>query len=131
MIEDVVAPLLHNNDPVAPVAVNNELPQLSTTVTPGADGIVSGVADRLVDGLVHPFAISVCVTLYDPAVVTVIDAVVSPVFHVKLPVAPDAVNNELSQLSVTLTDGASGTIFGAATPLPVGLVQPFTVCVTV
>ncbi len=38
MIELVVAPVLHNNDPV-PVAVNTELPQLFVTETVGADGV--------------------------------------------------------------------------------------------
>jgi hypothetical protein len=34
------------------------------------------------------------------------------------------------QLSVTLTTGAGGALFCDAVPLPEGLVQPFTVCVT-
>ena len=39
----VVAPLLHNNEPVKPVAVKSELPsQLFTTLTPGAAGVVLG-----------------------------------------------------------------------------------------
>ena len=56
--------------------------------------------------------------------------VVSPVLHVKLPVEPEAVSNELSQSFVTLTDGGAGITKGAATPLPEGLVQPPTACVT-
>ena len=36
-----------------------------------------------------------------------------------------------SQLSVTLTDGAVGVVFGAAIPDPAALVQPLTVVVTV
>ena len=39
VIDDVVAPVLHNNVPVNPVAVNTELPQLFTTVTPVATGV--------------------------------------------------------------------------------------------
>jgi hypothetical protein len=35
------------------------------------------------------------------------------------------------QLSVTVTTGAGGALLGDAVPLPEGLVQPFTVCVTV
>ena len=36
----VVAPLLHNNEPVKPVAVRSELPsQLFTTLTPGVPGV--------------------------------------------------------------------------------------------
>jgi len=38
VIEVVVAPVLHNKEPVTEVAVNVELPQLFTTVTPGAAG---------------------------------------------------------------------------------------------
>jgi hypothetical protein len=34
------------------------------------------------------------------------------------------------QLSTTVTTGADGIAFGAATPLPEELVHPFTVCVT-
>src|SRR5678815_1879577 len=39
VIDEVVAPLLHNNDPVNEPAVNTVLPQLLTTVTEGAAGI--------------------------------------------------------------------------------------------
>ncbi len=38
MIDGVVAPLLHNKDPVKEPAVNTELPQLFTTLTVGAGG---------------------------------------------------------------------------------------------
>ena len=57
---------------------------------------------------------------------------VAPLLHNKVPVKEPAVNVELLQLFVTDTVGA-GTLelIGAATPLPVGLVQPFTVCATV
>ena len=124
----MVAPLLHNNEPVKDVAVNIELPQLSTTDTVGADGIAFGVATPLPGRLVHPF--SVCVTVYVPAVVTVMDEVVAPLLHNKEPVKDVAVNIELPQLSTTDTMGADGIACGAATPLPEGLVQPFNVCVT-
>ena len=61
MIEAVVAPVgLHNKDPVVPVAVNTELPQLLTTDTPGADGIVLGAATPLPAALVQLF--TVCLT---------------------------------------------------------------------
>ncbi len=50
----VVAPVLHDNDPVIDPAVNSELPQLSTTVTVGADGIAFGAAVPLPEALVHP-----------------------------------------------------------------------------
>jgi len=84
-MDEVVAPLLHNNEPVKDVAVNIELPQLSTTDTVGADGIDFGAATPLPEGLVQPF--NVCVTEYVPAVVTVIeDEVIASVLHNKEPV---------------------------------------------
>jgi hypothetical protein len=83
-MDEVVAPLLHNKEPVNDVAVNVELPQLFTTVTPGADGNVFGAATPLREGLVHPF--TVCVTLYVPAVATVIDELVAPLLHNNDPV---------------------------------------------
>ena len=60
MIEAVVAPVLHNKDPVNDPAVNVELPQLFTTVTAGAD-TCNGAASPLPGLLVHPF--TVCVTV--------------------------------------------------------------------
>ena len=66
-------------------------------------------------------------TLYVPAVDTEIDCVVSPVLHNKDPVFDPAVNTELPQLLTTFTVGADGIAFGAATPLPAGLVHPFAV----
>jgi hypothetical protein len=128
-MDAVVAPLLHNKEPVNDVAVNIELPQLFTTVTTGADGIAFGAATPLPEGLVQPFTI--CVTEYVPAVVVVIDEVVAPSLHNKEPLNEPAVNVELPQLLTTVMPGADGITFGAATPLPEGLVQPFTVCVTV
>ena len=60
MIDEVVAPLLHNKEPVKDVAVNVELPQLFTAVTTGADGMSLGAAIPLPEELVQPF--TVCVT---------------------------------------------------------------------
>ena len=57
----MVAPLLHNKEPVKDVAVNVELPQLFSTVTTGAAGIACGAATPLPEGLVQPF--TVCVTV--------------------------------------------------------------------
>ena len=128
-MDEVVAPLLHNKEPVNEPAVNVELPQLFTTVTTGADGIACGAATPLPEELVHPFTI--CVTEYVPAVVTVINEVVAPLLHNKEPVNEPAVSVELPQLSTTDTVGADGITFGAATPLREGLVHPFTVWVTV
>jgi hypothetical protein len=61
VIDEEVAPLLHNNEPVNDPAVNIELPQLLTTDTVGAEGIVFGAATPLPVVLVHPFM--VCVTV--------------------------------------------------------------------
>ena len=58
MIDAVVAPLLHNNVPVAPVAVNTELPQLSVTETVGAGTAeLSGAAIPLPAALMHPLMV--------------------------------------------------------------------------
>ena len=62
MIDVFVAPVLHNNEPVTPVAVNTELPQLFTTFTTGvATEEFNGAAVPLPDVLVQPF--NVCVTV--------------------------------------------------------------------
>jgi hypothetical protein len=53
--------------------------------------------------------------------------VVAPLLHNNEPLKLDAVKTEFVQLSVTVTVGATGIIFGAAVPLPGALVQPFTV----
>jgi hypothetical protein len=55
------------------------------------------------------------------------DGVVALLLHNKVPVNPEAVNTELSQLSTTVTEGAGGIALGAAVPLPAGLVHPLTV----
>jgi hypothetical protein len=54
-MEGEVSPLLHNNEPVKPEAVNTELPQLLATDTSGAPGIVLGAAIPLPALLVQPF----------------------------------------------------------------------------
>lgn len=129
VMDAVVAPLLHKSEPVKLDAVNTELPQLSATLTVGAVGIGFGAAVPFPGALVQP--LTVCVTVYIPASVTLIDGVVAPLLHNKVPVKPDAVKTLLVQLSVTATIGAVGACFGAAVPLPGALEQPLTVCVTV
>ncbi len=52
-----------------------------------------------------------------------IDDVVAPLLHRIEPVIPDAVRVDDPQLSATLTTGAAGVAFGAATPEPAALVQ--------
>ena len=62
MIEAVVAPVLHNKDPVKDPAVNVELPQLFNTVTVGVVTLAfTGAASPLPGLLVHPF--TVCATV--------------------------------------------------------------------
>ena len=61
VIDGVVAPLLHNNDPENDPAVNTELPQLSATDTVGAAGIVLGAAVPLPAALIHPSIVWVTV----------------------------------------------------------------------
>lgn len=117
--------MLHNKLPVKPDAVNVELSQLLTIDICGAAGRPIGAAVPLPSGLVHPF--DDCVTVYVPGVVTVIDVVVSPVLHNKLPVNDSAVNTELEQLFTTVITGAAGSDLGAAIPIPALLVHPFTV----
>jgi hypothetical protein len=106
VMEVVVAPVLHNNVPLA-VVDKVELPQASISLTVGADGTLSGAAVPDPDALVQPLPL-VVVTVYAPLAVTVIDVVVSPVLHNKLPLA--VVDNvELPQASISsLTDGADG-----------------------
>ena len=61
MIEDAVAPLLHDNELVKLLAVSVELPQLFCTVTVGAPGIILGSDFPEPAGLIQPF--TVCVTV--------------------------------------------------------------------
>jgi hypothetical protein len=127
-MDGVVAPLLHDSEPVNPDAVNTELPQLLTTATIGTATVPVGAAVPLPATLVQPLI--VWVTVYVPAADTVMDEVVAPLLHNKDPVVPVAVNTELPQLFTTITVGATGIVFGADVPLPAALVQLFKVCVT-
>ena len=123
----VVSKVLHNKVPVA-VVDNVEEPQLSTTVTTGVLGMLLGAEVPLPAKLVQP--LTVLVTVYVPALVTVMLGVVSKVLHNKVPVA--VVDNvEEPQLSTTVTTGVLGMLLGAEVPLPAKLVQPLTVLVTV
>ena len=60
MIDDVVAPVLHNKEPVALVDKVDD-PQLSVTLTTGADGIAFGKAAPEPAALTQPLI--VCVTV--------------------------------------------------------------------
>ena len=119
--------MLHNRLPDA-VVERTEFPQLFTTVTPGADGVDFGAAVPLPGALLHP--LTVAVTVYGPALFTVIDDVVSPVLHNRSPAAVVDKTEVPSQLSTTVTSGVKGVVFGAAVPLPGALLHPFSVEVT-
>jgi hypothetical protein len=125
VIVAVVSPVLQSSVPVKFDAVSVDVPsQLSVTVTVGAAGALPGFATPLPGLEIHPTPRD-CVTVYVPAVVTVIDGVVSPVLHNNVPVKFDAVSNDVpSQLSVTATVGAFGALPGFATPLPAADVHP-------
>ena len=83
VIEGVVAPLLHSNVPVYPVAVNTELPQLFTTLTTGVGGKIKGDDEPLPAGPVHPLI--VCTTVYVAELFTVINEDVDPLLHRSVP----------------------------------------------
>lgn len=55
VIDVVVSPVLHNNDPVGFETVNKEFSQLLTTTTTGAAGIAFGAAIPLPGELLQPF----------------------------------------------------------------------------
>ena len=120
--------MLHNRLPVALVESVEE-PQLFTTVTTGAAGVVLGAATPLPATLLQPLTVDV--TVYVPAAVTVILAVVAPLLHNRLPAALVESIDVPLQLFITVTTGVAGVVFGAAMPLPELLVQPFTEVVTV
>ena len=94
-----------------------------------AVGAVLGSAKPEPDALVHP--LTVCVTVYVPAMLTMIEDVVSFVLHNKVPEAVvDKVDVPL-QLFVTLTTGV-GTTSGCAIVAVQVVVQPLaSVVVTV
>ena len=79
--------------------------------------------------LVQP--LTVWVTVYVAALITVMDGVVAPLLHNSDPVKFEAVNTELPQLLITETVGAGGITLGADTALPVVLAHPLIVCFTV
>jgi hypothetical protein len=57
VIELEVSPVLHNNDPVIPVAVKVELSQLLVTDNPGTGGIGFGAAVMLAAALLQPSSV--------------------------------------------------------------------------
>src|SRR3989338_8399739 len=89
---------------LVPVVDSVEEPQLFTTVTTGAEGIVTGAAVPDPFAEVHPA--TVCVTVYVPAVPTVIEEPVCVVDQRRF--EPVAVKVEVPQLLTTVTIGADG-----------------------
>ena len=79
----------------------------------GADGNALGTAAQKPYKLAHPF--TVVFTLYMAAELTVIDGVIAPVDHNKV---PDAVidNTELAQLFTTFTKGVAGVLLANSEP---------------
>jgi formate-dependent nitrite reductase membrane component NrfD len=114
VIDEVVAPLLHNNVvPAIVLADNIELPQLLATVTTGTNGIGLS-ADDAVAVEVQPVVSSVRVTLYVAEFVTVIDEVVAPLLHNNVVPCMALVDNiELPQLLTTVIIG-NGVVCGSA-----------------
>ena len=127
VIDEELAPLLHNKLPVYIEAVRTELPQLSATSISGGAGIAFGTTAAVPGLLVQE--LRVCVTEYSPADETVIEADSAPLLHKIEPVVPNAVNVELPHSFTTLMEGA-GTITGVASAVAEGLLQPLIVCVT-
>ena len=128
VIELVVSPVLHSKLPAEAVDIV-ELPQLSASVTTGADGVALGAAVPVPNALTQPF--TVCLTVYVPAVVTVTEVVVAPLLQSKVPVAVVDKSEVPSQSSKSLTTGVDGVVLGEAVLLPGALVHPFTVTVMV
>ena len=118
VIDPVVAPV--DQSRFDPVAVNTEEPQISAAETAGAAGNESGAAVPDPAGLIHPLI--VCVTVYVPGVITVIDAVVSPVDQ-RSP-APVVDNTDEPQLFATVTTGIEGGVPGTAFKVAGKLVHP-------
>lgn len=106
MIDEVDSPVFHNKVPVAVVDSTDVPSQLSVTVTTGIAGPLPGAAVPEPASLVQPF--TVAVTVYVPALDTVMDGVDSPVFHKRVPVAlVESVEVPL-QLFTTVTTGVTG-----------------------
>ena len=98
----------NNNEPGLDGIVDNvDVPlQLLTTVTIGVAGVVFGAAVPDPASLAQPS--TVCVTVYVPALLTIMEEVVAPVLHNNV---PDAVVDKVDvplQLLTTFTVGVAG-----------------------
>lgn len=129
VIEADDSPVFHNNEPEALVDKVDVPLQLFTTVITGVAGADLGAAVAVAGIVLQPP--TVAITVYAPAVVTVISVVVSFVLQRKEPI-PVAVSVEVPlQLLATRIPGIAGVDLGNATPDPATLVHPFIVDVTV
>ena len=102
--------MFHNNVPDAVVDIVDVPLQLFTTFTVGVAGIVFIVKCNVTTLSQPPTFVNVCVGVADEVYVLL--------YHTKLPQAVAVVSPLL-------------LVFGAATPEPAALTQPFTVVVTV
>lgn len=128
VMELVVAPVFQRSAPVE-VVDKTELPQLFATFTVGVGGVVFGFAVALPVALVHP--LTVWVTVFTPAVRTVILDVVDPDgCHNNVPVAVVDKIDWLLQKSTSVTTGVAGVLLGDADCVPAALVHPLIVVVT-
>src|SRR5262245_27184013 len=89
-MDDVVAPVLHNNAPVVPVAVNTELPQLFVTLTPGVAGVaftVRTAAFEFTEPLLFVHTARYCLLLSPIVVANDKVLFVAPEIFVQVPLA--------------------------------------------
>ena len=117
VVEDVVALLLQSIVAFAAgVNASVDNPQSLVTLTEGVSGVVFGAATPEPAAEVQPFA--VCVTVYVPAVETVIGEVVSVVLHNRVPVAVVLRVLVPLQLFTTVTVGVEGNEVTVTVALP-------------
>jgi hypothetical protein len=122
----VVAPVLQDKLPEAGV-YSTVFPQLLVTVTVGTDGMVRGADEAAPIELVQP--LTLVVTPYTVAFVTVMEEVVALLLHSNAPVEV-VYRKELPQLLISVTVGFAGVDRGLAMAMPAGLTQPPTVWTT-
>jgi len=111
VMEEAVAPVLHDKEPVAVVDKVDVPLQLLTAVITGVAGVVPITAVVVPAALVHPLEVEV--TLYVPAAVTVTEeAVAPPGLHDKVPVAVVEIVAVPLQLFTAVADGVviEGTV---------------------
>ena len=126
LMEEVIAPVLHNRLPVEVVDKVDVPLQLLITVITGVAGVVCGAALFEPALLVHP--LNEAVTEYAPADVTDMEEVVPPLLHNNVPLAVVDKLDVPSQLLTTVTTGVAGVVLGDASTVATGLIHPLAVC---